>query len=897
MIKRLLLVTLLLFAGVLSAETEDNYTPIEYACGGGVTTFTFSWAIGQTSDIEVILKINATEVEEVLIETTHYDVSATNNDYSSGGTVTTVATYANTYTLTIRRDTAKTQTSNLEDTRKLDISDVMEGFDKLTRADQDIHEILDRCIKNPKTDTTDATLPNLVLRAGTWLYVGDDGTITVSDGLAPDDVIVSAFMETVLDDDDADEALATLEILPLIEALVDDAFENVEDAFENTALETMAILNGIPVFNVMNPLYGAMGDGVTPENVAIAAAATAATGKTLLFPPGTYLIDADITIGSTVQLLFLRGAQLSIDAGKTFTIGGQIDAGYYEIFTGDGSVSFTTEIDNWKPEWFGTTLGIRNTISGFQAGEDLTSGTADTVYGHRAAANMTTAAKITAFGTFALEDIITNTNCSAFGYLAARENTADNITAVGSNALTKSVGAKDCTAVGTNALGSQNNVLAISNTAVGFLAGLGNISGSNLTIVGVRAMRGNTTALNGVAIGVEAGHGNIHAEQILDGDFSETNLPTGWTLGAGWSVDNGNNEVDKDGDGTGTLTATLVDAGDAYIDYGVGVTYQIAYTILNHTVGDVTVTFGGETDTTRSGDGDFTWDVTPSVYNDAARALTFTPTNTSRFSVTDVSFTLSTVASHSGLTAVGVGAGYMVTEGNNNTWIGIGAGRQNGGGANMTGVGSECFRQGGGSGGVGLGKQAGYYETGSNKLFIDNTSRASESDGRLKALIYGVFAADPDDQLVRVNGMFESYAVSTRTVEVSSAEMLDLAASPKELVAAPGADHLLEFVSATLIYDSAATDYTVQADENIAIRYENGTGTIVSLTVESDSLIKEAAGDGIRIVHPIATFQDTDVVGAVNKSLVLDNIGSGEWDDGTGTLTVKITWRIHELGL
>lgn len=148
----------------------------------------------------------------------------------------------------------------------------------------------------------------------------------------------------------------------------------------------------------------------------------------------------------------------------------------------------------------------------------------------------------------------------------------------------------------------------------------------------------------------------------------------------------------------------------------------------------------------------------------------------------------------------------------------------------------------------------------------------------------------------RIGG--QNNSLFTKQVEVSSAEMKALATSPKELIPAPGADRFIEFVSAVLIYDSAATDYTVQADENMAIRYENGSGTIVSLTVESDGFIKEAASDGVRIVHPIATFQDTDVLASINKSLVLDNIGSGEWDDGTGTMTVIITWREHyNLGL
>lgn len=50
-----------------------------------------------------------------------------------------------------------------------------------------------------------------------------------------------------------------------------------------------------------------------------------------------------------------------------------------------------------------------------------------------------------------------------------------------------------------------------------------------------------------------------------------------------------------------------------------------------------------------------------------------------------------------------------------------------------------------------LGFRAGYYETGSDKFFIDNTARANEADARIKALMYGVFNANTGSQLLDVN--------------------------------------------------------------------------------------------------------------------------------------------------
>lgn len=76
-----------------------------------------------------------------------------------------------------------------------------------------------------------------------------------------------------------------------------------------------------------------------------------------------------------------------------------------------------------------------------------------------------------------------------------------------------------------------------------------------------------------------------------------------------------------------------------------------------------------------------------------------------------------------------------LTSGNNNTAYGAYAGYS------ASDV-SNC---------VFFGYKAGYYETASNKLFIDNAQRASEADARVKALIYGIFAATTAGQSLYFN--------------------------------------------------------------------------------------------------------------------------------------------------
>jgi uncharacterized protein (TIGR02145 family) len=86
--------------------------------------------------------------------------------------------------------------------------------------------------------------------------------------------------------------------------------------------------------------------------------------------------------------------------------------------------------------------------------------------------------------------------------------------------------------------------------------------------------------------------------------------------------------------------------------------------------------------------------------------------------------------------ATGFNALYLNKTGSGNTAYGYFAGYSNIAGNNN----------------VFLGSSAGYYETGSNKLFIDNQQRANETDARTKALIYGVFDADPANQVLTING-------------------------------------------------------------------------------------------------------------------------------------------------
>ncbi len=166
----LLLVATLLVTVVL-ATVSDATCRAEFSGGGSTTTFDFTFPIIDTSDLEVYHRVDSTGVETLLTETTEYALSATNNDYSSGGTITTVGTYASGITLVALRNIPDSQNAVLQDSGVLRLAALEDAYDKLTMLHEQQQEEIDRCLKYPVSDadSLSAELPNSVDRASTTL--------------------------------------------------------------------------------------------------------------------------------------------------------------------------------------------------------------------------------------------------------------------------------------------------------------------------------------------------------------------------------------------------------------------------------------------------------------------------------------------------------------------------------------------------------------------------------------------------------------------------------------------------------------------------------------------------------------------------------------------------------
>lgn len=132
--------------------------------------------------------------------------------------------------------------------------------------------------------------------------------------------------------------------------------------------------------------------------------------------------------------------------------------------------------------------------------------------------------------------------------------------------------------------------------------------------------------------------------------------------------------------------------------------------------------------------------------------------------------------------------------------------------------------------------------------------------------------------------------VQTARVAITNAQMLALRATPVTLVAAPGAGRVAQFVSAVLLFDRTAV-YTETAD-NMAVKYADGSGTAISVAIESTGFV-DAAADAIYFVEPIAGT----VLGVKtlfeNLPLVLHNTGDGEFGGGNAAneIVAETTYR------
>src|SRR5262245_11370559 len=123
-------------------------------------------------------------------------------------------------------------------------------------------------------------------------------------------------------------------------------------------------------------------------------------------------------------------------------------------------------------------------------------------------------------------------------------------------------------------------------------------------------------------------------------------------------------------------------------------------------------------------------------------------------------------------------------------------------------------------------------------------------------------------------GMDPTISIKQNKVTLTNAQIKHIRATPITLVAAPGSLRWLEFLGAELLLD-AGTNVLSESADNLAVRYTNGSGVVVSETIECTGFI-DASVDTMTRAIPV---KDPIVAksACVNKALVLHNTGDGEY--------------------
>lgn len=127
-------------------------------------------------------------------------------------------------------------------------------------------------------------------------------------------------------------------------------------------------------------------------------------------------------------------------------------------------------------------------------------------------------------------------------------------------------------------------------------------------------------------------------------------------------------------------------------------------------------------------------------------------------------------------------------------------------------------------------------------------------------------------------------------VTISTGELLALNATPKQLVAAPGAGKAVVLVDAQAFLDYNSAAYAgIAAGEDLALRYTDGSGAIVA-EVEATGFLDETA-DAYRHVYPLA---DAAKVPVANAALVA-HMKTGEIITGDSPLKLRVRYRVIDL--
>lgn len=121
--------------------TLPNTTPQRtYDGDGSIVDFDFAfkmWTATVSGELAVIID-EGESTEATLVYGTDYTLSAPNNDFSFGGTVTTLSTYTSSQTITIKSSLIRSQEFRFTNNDKLNEENLEDSADRLVRIIQEL---------------------------------------------------------------------------------------------------------------------------------------------------------------------------------------------------------------------------------------------------------------------------------------------------------------------------------------------------------------------------------------------------------------------------------------------------------------------------------------------------------------------------------------------------------------------------------------------------------------------------------------------------------------------------------------------------------------------------------------------------------------------------------------
>jgi len=279
-----------------------------YIGSGAATVFPFAFKVFAAAEMQVAKLDTTSNVETILVLNTDYTVQLNGDQNSNpGGTITTPAVLASGYNLTITSDIANLQPTDLTNQGGFYPEVITDALDRATIQIQQLDQN-SRAIKIPLSDgVLDMTTPVVSARQGKYLAFDSLGLPVVSSGTGSDSALRTDLAN-------ATAVSAGSRLSGFRQAGTGATARTVDDKLKDT---------------VSVKDFGAVGDGVTNDTAAMAAAIAAlpATGGSVYFPDGIYLGTISIRrnnislVGSGISSTTIKNPAGALSLGGVIEIG------------------------------------------------------------------------------------------------------------------------------------------------------------------------------------------------------------------------------------------------------------------------------------------------------------------------------------------------------------------------------------------------------------------------------------------------------------------------------------------------------------------------------------------------------------------------------------------------